>query len=105
MTTDFKIRLVVDGPSENDDERERVLIESQFNHFPVENFDEVIIKTIEAALSVVGEHKLPSLQPQLVMTLFVDGEQIRATMHLGVSAIKKLADVGASFDFDPYIYE
>lgn len=58
---------------------------------------------IASGVTVLSE--LKPLEPEIVISLFVDEEPCRPALHFTAATIQQMSDAGASFDFDPYIYQ
>jgi hypothetical protein len=75
------------------------------DQFDADHVDALVQKCLEQA----GEAGLPALKstlPMVSVDLFADGKDaVRPGFHLSRETIRRLAEAGAEFDFDPYVYE
>lgn len=57
-----------------------------------------------AAVSATNLGSLRSLHPEVSVSLTTtDEETVRPSLHLSRDTIQRLAEAGATFDFDPYV--
>jgi hypothetical protein len=100
------VAAYTDIPSTKNEER--VLYECEFDRYESVDLDCLIVEALSHAQVTAGVSSLSLLKPlalEVVISLFVDEEQIRPALHFNVDTIRQMAEAGASFDFDPYVYQ
>ena len=84
---------------------ERILGAVESNRFSPEHVEEVIEEVLRKSLVEISSSSLADLcpwQPELSIALSSD-EPIRPALHFSDALLSKLAESGASIDFDPYV--
>ncbi|MES2821039.1 MAG: hypothetical protein V4812_18845 [Pseudomonadota bacterium] len=88
--------------------KEQTLYEHELDRYNVDDVSELVSNALDQAKMATGSKSLMCLRvwrPEVVISLFVDEEPMRAALHFNSEVIQKMGEAGASFDFDPYIYE
>jgi hypothetical protein len=84
------------------------LHECELERYEPECIDDLILDALTQAKTASGGTNLAQLKPlapEIVISLFVDEESCRPAFHLSATTIQRMGEAGASFDFDPYIYQ
>lgn len=101
------IRLVVSVIGTSPDTgAEHCLATVESDRFDPDHLDEQVRLALAASRSASLASPVMQLshwQPQVTVSLTVDEEVVRPSMHLSVETLFQLADARASFDFDPYV--
>ena len=87
---------------------EIILHECELDTYEPECIDALILDVLIQAKTASGFETLAQLKPftpEIVLSLFVDEESCRPALHFTATTIQKMSEAGASFDFDPYIYQ
>lgn len=86
--------------------RESSLAKVESDRFDPDHLDAQVGVALDSARSVVGGMDLTALQlwqPEVSVVLTADDEGIRPSVHLSIETLQRVAEAGASFDFDPYV--
>lgn len=84
-----------------------LLFSHETNVFEGVDLDQLMDVALCSAAAAAGVNSLSlmkSQEIQVVFSLFAENEHIRPTINFSAETIQKLAEAGASFDFDPYVY-
>lgn len=84
--------------------KEKELSKVSINEYTVENLQRAMFEAVSMADRSVGCAELPLLRPQVSVWLRSD-RGLRARMVLRADVIQRISGVGATIDFDPYMYE
>lgn len=97
------VRIVVTRADEGDD---ATLIKVKSDDYSPDHLESLINVCLSKGLEAAGGdiHLLRSWTPELSVLLSSESdESMRPSLHLGINTIQRLAEIGASFDFDPYV--
>lgn len=97
------VRLVVTKP---DADRDSILVKVESDQFSPDHLDGLINSCLSEGIKAMESetHMLQSWTPEISVVLTsVYDEVVRPSLHLSINTIQRLADIGASFDFDPYV--
>ena len=86
--------------------QEASLAKIESDRFDPDHLDVQIRQALDSACrSVRGTALgvLNSWQPDVSVVLAADEEYVRPSLHLSTETLQLLVEVGASFDFDPYV--
>ncbi|WP_046655751.1 hypothetical protein [Lysobacter capsici] len=104
MKTKVLIRILGTNLGSGLDE---IVASKEFDHFDLDQIDACISQMIDFVVSDLVNMKVKGLglghDPQISLVLSARDVDIRPSMHLSKSTIAKIASIGASFDFDPYV--
>lgn len=88
-------------------ESQSILAKIESDQFDPDHLDLLVNSCLSKGLEEVKNMKLQSLQPlrpEISVVLTADDDStVRPSLHLGINTIQRLAEAGASFDFDPYV--
>lgn len=82
-----------------------IVSSAQANGYDPELLDALVNTVLDETLSSLGLSSFRELSrwvPEISVTLRVYKEKVRPSLHLEQGTIMKLAEAGATFDFDPY---
>jgi len=87
-------------------EIESILATVESEQYDPDHVDALVNVALAGALQALQSDNFDVLRswcPEVSIVLTSDDEGIRPSVHLTPSTLHKLADAGASFDFDPYV--
>lgn len=101
------LRLVVKIIGENaGDGSEMILASVESDKYSPSHVDDLIGDAIIRVLKGRGLTRISDLRelsPEISVRLFADDVACRPSLHFCQDTISKMAEAGASFDFDPYV--
>lgn len=98
----LQVRVIV---NQRDAGADSVVSSIEANEYDPELLDSLVNAVLAEAVSSFGASSLREFgawKPEVSVLLRVFEEKVRPSLHLEQSTIMKLAEAGASFDFDPY---
>lgn len=86
---------------------ESVLAVIESDHYTPDHLDSLVNTCLTKSLETLNAASLESLRswsPEISVSLSADeDENIRPSLHLSEGTLRRFADAGATFDFDPYV--
>lgn len=86
---------------------ESVLATINSNRYAPDHLDSMVNTCLSKSLETLNASSLESLRswcPEVSVSLSADeDESIRPSLHLNRETLQRLAEAGATFDFDPYV--
>lgn len=86
---------------------ESILATIESDHYTPEHLDSLVKTCLKKSLETINASDLGSLRswsPEISVSLSADeDESVRPSLHLNQDTLQRVAEAGATFDFDPYV--
>lgn len=85
---------------------ESIIATAESDHYDPDHLDDQVGIAIDNAVNSLNGRDVGVLRawkPEVSVELTADQEDMRPSLHLTESTLRRLASAGASFDFDPYV--
>jgi hypothetical protein len=92
--------------TQEDTQSESILATVESDQYDPDHLNVLVNTSLANALEALKSGNLDLLRswrPQVSVVLTANDETVRPSLHLTQDTLHKLAEAGASFDFDPYV--
>lgn len=84
--------------------KESVLVSLESDQYSPDHLEALVNDCLSQALVEIGQPSLSALRPgHPEISIRLSSGDVRPSLHLSQKTLARIAEAGASFDFDPYI--